>query len=55
MKSIKLFLLFLLIGSFTINAQNSDTKKADKLFANFEFDEAIQLYKELVDKAGMPK
>ncbi len=49
MKNFKLFLLFVFIGSLTINAQNSNTKKADNLFANFEFDEAIKLYEELVD------
>lgn len=32
-----------------ITAQNNDTKKADKLFAKYEFSEAIVLYEELVD------
>ncbi len=50
MKNVRLLLLFMLVGGLTVTAQNSDTKKADKLFANFEFDEAIKLYKELVDK-----
>lgn len=45
-----LFLLFLFTGTFTAQAQYGTQKKADALFNQFAFPEAIVKYKELVDR-----
>lgn len=48
MKTLKTILLLALVSSFSLTAQNKDTKKADKHFARFEFVEAAEDYNKLV-------
>lgn len=50
MKQIQLLIVCALISSFSLTAQNSDTKKADKLFAKYQFVDAIDAYNKLVEK-----
>ncbi|PSG87288.1 OmpA family protein [Mesoflavibacter zeaxanthinifaciens] len=50
MKHIQLFIVCALISSFSLTAQNSATKKADKLFAKYQFVDAIEAYNKLVEK-----
>ena len=50
MKHIQLFIVCALISSFSLTAQNSATKKADKLFAKYQFVDAIDAYNKLVEK-----
>ncbi|WP_323787316.1 OmpA family protein [Psychroserpens sp.] len=47
----KLLTLFTIValGSFSLIAQNSNTKKADKHFARYEFVDAAEAYKKLID------
>lgn len=40
----------MILGSFSLIAQNNDTKKADKHFARYEFVEAAEDYSKLVDE-----
>lgn len=49
MKNFKTLLLIALISSFCLTAQNSNTKKADKQFARFEFVKAAESYNALVE------
>ncbi|MDT0559689.1 OmpA family protein [Ichthyenterobacterium sp. W332] len=48
MKNLKTILLLALVSSFSLAAQNKDTKKADKHFTRFEFVEAAEDYNKLV-------
>ncbi len=48
MKTIYTFLIVALIGTLSIQAQNSDSKKADKHFDRLEFIDAIEDYEKLV-------
>lgn len=48
MKTIYTFLIVALIGTFSIQAQNRDTKKADKHFDRLEFIDAIEDYEKLI-------
>ncbi|WP_458628365.1 OmpA family protein [Winogradskyella sp. PC D3.3] len=50
MKKIKTLLLITLMSSFCLTAQNKDTKKADKQFAQYEFVKAAESYNKLVEK-----
>ena len=47
---IVLLTLFLSLTSLSTQAQNSDTKRADKRFARFEFVSAARAYEKLVEK-----
>ena len=49
MKNFKTLLLIALVSSFCLTAQNSNTKKADKHFARFEFVKAAESYNKLVE------
>ena len=49
MKNFKTILFIALMSSLCLTAQNSDTKKADKQFARFEFVKAAESYQKLVD------
>lgn len=49
MKKINILFTILLLSSFSITAQNKDTKKADKHFARYEFVEAAEDYNKLVE------
>jgi predicted transcriptional regulator of viral defense system len=40
----------MIFSSTLLNAQNKDTKKADKFFTRFEYSAAIKEYNKLVDK-----
>jgi len=50
MKNYRILLLITLMSGFYLTAQNKDTKKADKQFAQYEFVKAIESYNKLVDK-----
>lgn len=50
MKTKKLYLILLCLSSFSIIAQNKNTKKADKHFTRYEFVEAAEDYSKLVEK-----
>lgn len=50
MKNIIQLILILFISMHTMNAQNDDTKKADKHFNRLEFVDAIKDYEKLVSK-----
>ncbi|MGB1307621.1 MAG: OmpA family protein [Oceanihabitans sp.] len=50
MKILKIFVTILLLSSFSLTAQNKDTRNADKNFAKFEFVKAIEAYTKLVEK-----
>ena len=55
MKNLKTLLFITLMSSLCLTAQTKDTKKADKEFARFEFVDAAESYKKLVDKGkGSP-
>ncbi|WP_178985944.1 OmpA family protein [Winogradskyella helgolandensis] len=49
MKNYKTLLLITLMSGFCLTAQNKDTKKADKQFAQYEFVKAAESYSKLVD------
>lgn len=49
MKNLKTILVLALVSSFSLTAQNKDTKKADKHFTRFEFVEAAEDYNKLVE------
>ena len=49
MKKINILFTILLLSSFSITAQNNDTKKADKHFARYEFVEAAEDYNKLIE------
>lgn len=50
MKKINIILLtFGLVGSLSLNAQNNDTKRADKHFERLEFIEAAKQYNKLIE------
>ncbi|WP_179318633.1 OmpA family protein [Winogradskyella helgolandensis] len=49
MKNYKTLLLITLMSGFCLTAQNKDTKKADKQFAQYEFVKAAESYNKLVD------
>ncbi|WP_040254225.1 OmpA family protein [Psychroserpens mesophilus] len=49
MKKIVTLFTIVALSSFSLIAQNSSTKKADKHFARFEFIEAAEEYKELIE------
>ena len=44
MKKFYIYILFFVFASITINAQNKDTKRADKLFNSLAYPEAIEEY-----------
>ena len=48
MKKFYLYILLFALTSLSISAQNSDTKKADKLFDNLAYTEAIEAYSKLI-------
>jgi len=50
MKNFKLYITILLLSSFSLTAQNKDTNTADKYFARFNFNKAIESYEKLVEK-----
>jgi len=50
MKNLKIYLSILVMSSLSLTAQNKDTADADKLFAKYEFVEAIEAYNKLVEK-----
>ena len=50
MKKLQLFIFAVLLSSASVTAQSNATQKADKLFAKFEFVDAIAAYNKLVDK-----
>jgi outer membrane protein OmpA-like peptidoglycan-associated protein/Tol biopolymer transport system component len=50
MKKIQLFIIAILLSSTSVIAQSNATKRADKLFAKFEFVDAIEAYNKLVEK-----
>jgi len=49
MKNIKIYIIALVWSSFSLTAQNKDTKIADKHFDKFDFVEAIASYTKLVE------
>lgn len=49
MKKINILFTIFLLSSFSITAQNKDTKKADKHFSRYEFVEAAEDYNKLVE------
>ncbi|MTE27052.1 OmpA family protein [Winogradskyella ouciana] len=55
MKNLKILLFITLMSGLCLTAQNKDTKKADKEFARFEYVDAAESYKKLVDNGkGSP-
>jgi len=50
MKNLKTLLFITLMSSLCLTAQNSDTKKADKQFARYEFVKAAESYNKLIEK-----
>ena len=48
MKNLYITLSFVAL-SFSLSAQNKDTKAADKLFARFEYVDAVKAYQKLVE------
>ncbi|MFP4844450.1 OmpA family protein [Winogradskyella sp. PE311] len=52
MKNFKTLLFITLMSSLCLTAQDKNTKKADKEFARFEFVDAAESYKKLVDKGN---
>ncbi|RAJ11207.1 tetratricopeptide repeat protein, partial [Olleya aquimaris] len=50
MKKIQLFIIAILLSSTSVIAQSNATKRADKLFAKFQFVDAIEAYNKLVEK-----
>ncbi len=48
MKTIKIFITLVILSSLGMNAQNKDTREADKLFDRLEFVDAIEAYNKLV-------
>ena len=45
-------LLFFVLASFSLGAQNKETKKADKLFESYDYVEAAQEYIALVENGN---
>ena len=55
MKNLKTLLFITLMSGLCLTAQNKNTKKADKEFARFEYVDAAESYKRLIDKGdGSP-
>ncbi|WP_431107937.1 OmpA family protein [Winogradskyella poriferorum] len=50
MKNLKTLLFITLMSGLCLTAQNKNTKKADKEFARFEYVDAAESYKKLIDK-----
>ncbi len=50
MKNLKIFLTLLLLSSLSLTAQNKDTQTADKYFARYDFNQAIEAYDKLVNQ-----
>ncbi|MBL85544.1 MAG: cell envelope biogenesis protein OmpA [Winogradskyella sp.] len=50
MKNLKTLLFIMLMSGLCLTAQNKNTKKADKEFARFEYVDAAESYKKLIDK-----
>ncbi|WP_178991653.1 OmpA family protein [Winogradskyella schleiferi] len=50
MKNFKTLLFITLMSSLCLTAQNSDTKKADKQFARYQYVDAAENYEELVNE-----
>lgn len=50
MKNLYILLSFVLVSTITLNAQNKDTQKADKLFNQLEYVQAAKEYLKLVEK-----
>ncbi|MFD2822782.1 OmpA family protein [Lacinutrix iliipiscaria] len=50
MKNLKIFLTLLLLSSFSLTAQNKDTRTADKYFDRLEYIDAIDAYTKLIEK-----
>lgn len=50
MKNLYILWSFVFVSTITLNAQNKQTAKADKLFLQFEFVKATQAYLKLIDK-----
>ena len=50
MKKYSSILIIILVSGFFANAQTSSTKKADKLFAKFEFVKAAEAYQKVISK-----
>ena len=50
MKKYNTIFILILVAGLWVNAQSSSTKKADKLFAKFEFVEAAKAYEKLISK-----
>lgn len=49
MKNFNFIFLFLFIGSFTISAQSGKQKRADKLYNDLAYIEAVDVYKDLIE------
>ena len=52
MKKYSSILIIILVTGFFANAQSKSTKKADRLFAKFEFVEAAKAYEEVISKGN---
>jgi outer membrane protein OmpA-like peptidoglycan-associated protein/tetratricopeptide (TPR) repeat protein len=52
MKNLKILLFITLMSGLCLTAQNKDTKKADKQFARFEYVDAAESYKKLIEKGN---
>ena len=52
MKKYSSILIIILVTGFFANAQSKSTKKADRLFAKFEFVEAAKAYQEVISKGN---
>ncbi|WP_053976375.1 OmpA family protein [Mangrovimonas xylaniphaga] len=50
MNNIHTYITILMMGGLSMSAQNNDTKKADDLYARFEYIEAADAYGKLVEK-----
>ncbi|MFD1062708.1 OmpA family protein [Winogradskyella litorisediminis] len=49
MRTLKTLFIIIVLGSFSLTAQNSDTKKADKQFSKFQFVKAAESYNDLIE------
>lgn len=49
MKNFNFLILFLFIGTFSASAQNGKQKKADKLYNDLAYIEAVDVYKDLIE------
>ncbi|MCT4580009.1 MAG: OmpA family protein [Flavobacteriales bacterium] len=52
MKNLKTLLFITLLSGLCLTAQNKNTKKADKEFARYEYVDAAESYKKLIDKGN---